>query len=166
MPRQRGVSHIRPRMTDDFPFLDPGRLKDGDLRLFPARTDPADPSKGYVPAYGFDMLASDGTIMGYLNLRIGDGDTELRYPGNVGYGVQPSWQGHGYAARSLNLILPFARRHGLTRLFITCQPDNIASRKTCERVGATLIEIVDIPPTHEMARARGIHRVCRYCIEI
>ncbi len=153
-------------MTDDFTFLDPGRLKDGDLLLVPARTKPADPTKAHVPAYGFDMLAPDGTIMGYLNLRIGDGETELRYPGNVGYGVQPSWRGHGYAGRSLKLILPFARRHGLTRLWITCRPDNAASRKTCEGVGATLIEIIDVPPTHEMARAYGIHQVRRYCIEI
>ncbi len=153
-------------MTDDFTFLDPGRLKDGALILVPARMKPADPTKAHVPAYGFDMLAPDGTIMGYLNLRIGDGETELRYPGNVGYGVRPPRRGHGYAGRSLKLILPFARRHGLTRLWITCRPDNVASRKTCEGAGATLIEIIDVPPTHEMARAYGIHQVCRYCIEI
>jgi hypothetical protein len=30
-------------------------------------------------------------------------------------------------------------------LWITCNPDNWPSRKTCEYLGATLVEVVDLP---------------------
>jgi tagatose 1,6-diphosphate aldolase len=42
--------------------------------------------------------------------------------------------------------VPLAVRHGLSELWITCNPDNIASRRTCEAAGAELVEVVDLPP--------------------
>jgi predicted acetyltransferase len=65
----------------------------------------------------------------------------------------------------VRLLLPLARRHGMTWLTITCNPANIASRRSCELAGAQLIEIVDLPPTTELY-ARGERQVCRYRIEL
>ena len=104
-------------MADDFTFLDPGRLVDGDLELVLVRKVPADPARGYVPAYEFEMRSiPGGVVMGSLRFRIGDPETILRYPCHVGYDVKEELRGHRYAARSLRLILPFARAHGLARL--------------------------------------------------
>jgi RimJ/RimL family protein N-acetyltransferase len=38
----------------------------------------------------------------------------------------------------------------MDKLIITCNPDNIASRRTCEKAGLKLKEIVDLPNYNEM----------------
>jgi len=153
-------------MTEDFTFLDPGELVDGDLELVLVRNVPADPVKGYVPGYEFEMRCRPGgACVGNIRFRVGDADTVLKYPCHVGYDVKPEFRGHRYASRSLLLILPFARRHGLTRLWISCDPENVASRKTCELADAKLCDISDVPKDHEMY-GKGIHTICRYYIDL
>jgi len=44
---------------------------------------------------------------------------------------------------------------------ITCDPQNVASVRTCERLGATLIGIFDVPEDHPMYQ-KGRRRVSRY----
>ena len=38
-----------------------------------------------------------------------------------------------------------ARAHGHSLLWITCNPDNLASRRSCERLGAQYVDIVPVP---------------------
>lgn len=38
----------------------------------------------------------------------------------------------------------------MSELWITCNPDNRASRRTCELAGAALMEIVDLPSNSDM----------------
>jgi tagatose 1,6-diphosphate aldolase len=54
-----------------------------------------------------------------------------------------------------------AQAHEMEKLIITCNPDNIASRKTCEYVGANLLEIVDVPEYNDMYQ-RGEKEKCIY----
>jgi tagatose 1,6-diphosphate aldolase len=100
-------------------------------------------------------------VVGSINLRIGNPERIVLYRGHIGYGVEPEHRGHRFAARSLRLLLPLAAAHGLNPLWITCNPDNIASRRSCELAGAELVEIIDIPPDDELQR-RGIRQKCRY----
>ena len=46
----------------------------------------------------------------------GRGDNLVLYRGHIGYGVDPEYRGHGYAARACALLLPLARLHGLNPL--------------------------------------------------
>lgn len=46
-------------------------------------------------------------------------------------------------------------------LIITCNPDNYASRKTCEYVGGELPEIVEWPEENDM-RKNGEFEKCIY----
>ncbi|MGB2820851.1 MAG: GNAT family N-acetyltransferase [Phycisphaerae bacterium] len=145
-----------------FTFLDPGELVDGDLRLVLKERVPADPAKGHVPAYAFDMiLAGTSQRIGHVSLRVGNTRHLVRYAGHIGYGVDPEHRGHRYAARACRLILPLARRHGLNPLWITVTPDNIASKRTCEILGAELVETVELPEDTDMY-ARGERHKCRY----
>ena len=50
-------------------------------------------------------------------------------------------------------------------MIITCQPDNIASARTCEIAGGRFLEIVDIPEDNEMY-AEGKRKVRVYRFEI
>jgi predicted acetyltransferase len=73
----------------------------------------------------------DGAFCGSINLRY-QPDTEELPPhvsGHVGYAVVPWKRSRGYATRALGLLLPLARRRGLSRVLLTCDADNLASRR-------------------------------------
>jgi predicted acetyltransferase len=115
-----------------------------------------------VPAYRFRMMhVRSGEELGGINLRIGSTPHIERYAGHIGYHVHPEYRGHRFAARSVRLLLPLARRHDLAVLWITCDPDNAASRRTAEIAGAQFVEIVDVPETCIIYQS-GHPRKCRY----
>jgi predicted acetyltransferase len=136
-------------MNERFRFLRPGRLVDGDLELVLTRRIPASPVKGYVPAYHFEMRhPGKKAVLGSIRLRVGP-IAKLRYAGHIGYGVHKRFRGHRYATRSCQLLLPLARAHGLKAVWLTTDPKNIASQKSCELAGAKYIETVRLPKTNE-----------------
>ncbi len=147
-------------------FLDPGELRDGDLVLQLVETRPADPVKKWVPFYVFHIMSSrTGERAGEIQLRIGDTEHIRLYGGHVGYGVRPEYRGQRFASRALRLVMPLARRHGLGELWITCNPENVASRRTCELAGAVFVEIVDLPADVDMY-IEGERRKCRYRVDL
>lgn len=116
-----------------------------------------------VPTYSFHMVGiSHGMQMGQINLRIGSTPHVERYAGHIGYGVHSQYRGHHYAARSVKLLLPLARRHELDPIWITCDPENLASRRSLEIAGAEFVEIVDVPPDCGIRKYGGKLRKCRY----
>lgn len=153
--------------ADEFPFFDPGPLRDGELMAELFERIPADPVKDWAPCYSFHLRV-DGVAdpVGGVRLRIGDNESLRMYAGHIGYGVEPEWRGRHYAERGVRLVLPVARHHGLTTLWITCNPDNWASRRTCERLGAEMIEIVPLPEDNEMYIQLGDREKCRYRLEL
>ncbi len=152
------------------------------LRAAPGGHHSGDPSRGIVPAYHFWMRVSraestganretrdDGEppvrISGGIGLRIGNTHDLDMYYGHVGYNVLPPARGNHYAERACRLLLPLARAHGMRTLWITCNPENIASRRTCERLGCTLVEIVELPVGHPL-HLRGEREKCRYRLDL
>jgi predicted acetyltransferase len=143
-------------------FIEPGKLQDGELLLVLDRYQMADPEKEWVPTYHFNMVLEGASgVIGGINLRIGNPDRIVLYRGHIGYSVNPEYRGHHFAARSVRLLVPLAAAHGLNPVWITCDPDNLASRRTCELAGAEFVEIIDIPSDEEMYQ-RGIRQKCRY----
>ncbi len=133
-----------------FTFRNPGRLTDGDLELVLVEKRSADLHRKRSPCYVFEMRQKHRTTkIGGIRLRVDSGHT-LRLPGHLGFDVKPRFRGHRYAARSCQLLLPLARAHGITSVWITCDPKNAASRRTCELAGARYVETVRIPRNHEM----------------
>ena len=129
-----------------------------------------DPAAGIVPAYHFWMRCPPGSvaptgIVGSIALRVAETEDIELYLGHVGYNVLPPARGHRLAARATRLILPLARRHGMRRLWVTTNPDNIASRRTIEHAGGVLVDVVSLPPAHPL-RARGESDKCRYRLDL
>ena len=154
------------RERSGFVFLEPGRLVERDLELVLIGRSSGDPVHGSVTSYRFEMrLVETGRHVGNVDLRVGDTHELITYSGQVGYSVLPQYRGNRYAARSCALLLPLAREHGMPRLFITCNPDNLASRRTCEILGAELVETVDLPPDTAAYR-KGERQKLRYKIEL
>lgn len=136
-------------------------LRHGDLEL--RLTDYSVHPFHRVPTYSFRMMSeSSGEEIGTINLRVGSTPHVERYAGHIGYGVHPAYRGHHYAARSLKLLLPLARKLGINPLWITCDPDNGASRRSLELAGAEFVEIVEVPKDCGIRRFGGKMRKCRY----
>jgi len=152
---------------ETFTFRNPGKLVDGDLSLVLVKKSPANPSKGYVPSYQFEMRKvgtrrRTGRRIGRISFRVGS-VRKLRYPGHIGYAVNKKHRGHRYAARACRLLLRLAAGHGLKALWITCNPHNKASVRTLELVGGKYVETLRVPKSHEMFQ-RGLLYVRRYRI--
>ena len=142
------------------------------LRAAPAGRERGDPARGWLPSYHFWMkLRATGdtpapvAIAGGIGLRVGTSEEIRKYAGHVGYHVYPPARGRHYAERACRMLLPLAAAHGLRELWITVNPDNVASRRTCERLGARLVDTVLIPKDHPFY-ARGERAKCRYVVEL
>lgn len=59
----------------------------------------------------------------------------LEHGGHIGYSIRPSRRREGHASRALALALDRARDLGLDRVLLTCDLDNVASRRTIEANG-------------------------------
>jgi tagatose 1,6-diphosphate aldolase len=147
-----------------FEFLPVGRLIDDDLELMLAAREPLNPNIGWVPTYRFDMRCSR-RYAGSISLRIANTEDIVMYLGHIGYNVDVQFRGRHFAARSCGLVFPLARQHGINPVWITCNPDNWASRRSCELAGGELVEIVDVPPNNSLYH-RGDYQKCRYKINL
>src|SRR6516164_4390399 len=89
----------------------PGTLKDDELFLEPAGFAPHPVHK--VPTYYLRMLyAGSRQELGAINLRVGNTPHVELYAGHVGYVVHPAYCENRYAARSIRLLIPVARKLG------------------------------------------------------
>ena len=147
------------------------------LKRHPGGIQYPNPRRGRPPEYRFWMRLQSSVepgrtpepapipIGGTISFRFINDQNTLLYYGHIGYHVFPPARGRHYAERSARLVLPLARRHGMKELWITTNPDNLPSRRTCERLGAQMLEIVDLPVGHPLWE-RGERRKCRYRLDL
>lgn len=146
-------------------FFDTSDLKDQEIYLRLDKTADEDTEKGYVPAYYFTIIrCADDTEVGECDLRIGHNDN-TKYAGNIGYEIIKDFRGNRYASKACKLLFLLARKHQMEEVIITCAPENIASRKTCEYSGAKLMGIIDVPSWHEMFKT-GRRKTCQYVVKL
>jgi len=141
-------------------FLDTSDLKNNEIFLKLHETREANLELRYVESYVFKICKTDGTEVGICDLRIGN-TQGLFFGGNIGYAVNEEHRGNHYAGKACLLLFELARRHGLTYLYITCSPENIASKRTCEFAGGIMIAEVLLPTDTEMYE-EGARRKCVY----
>lgn len=102
------------------------------------------PSFGLVPAYRFAIVAG-GVDVGTFGFRVGDTDHVRLTAGHIGYNVDEPHRGHGYARLACLAAAPLVVQF-YDEVIITCDPDNLPSIRTIERLGATFIDEVPVPP--------------------
>ena len=140
------------------------------LRAAPGGHFIRETASGQIPQYLFWMKLRPEyqmgiVIAGSISLRIGESEDLRMYLGHIGYNVYPAARGNHYAARACKLLFTLARRHGMREMWITCNPENIASRKTCENLGMSYVETVNLPTDHILYQ-RGERQKCRYRIDL
>lgn len=138
-------------------------FKDARIELVLAESGTHDDECGIRDGYLFDIYTLDSREhAGYVSLRIGESPA-LYYLGHIGYRVFERHRGNGYAARAVRLMMPLLRKRNLRSVVITTNPDNAPSRATCEKLGCTLENTVQVP-----LRFRGLclgaAEKCRYIL--
>lgn len=129
-------------------FIDVPTLSDGEIYLVCTNKMPAIPEKKWVPNYQF-AICKNGEQVGETNLRIGYTEG-LYYGGQIGYNIREEFRGNGYAARGVRLLASVAKAHDMTKLLITNNPQNIASVRVCEKLGAHLLRTTELPEWHDL----------------
>jgi len=119
-------------------------LSDGEIDIQILNKSNGDKEKGRCPEYKFQILIhSSQTIIGHINLRFGNDDKILNYIGHIGYGINENFRGNKYSQKACELVKRVLIDHDINKVIITCNPDNFASIRICEELGAELLEIVD-----------------------
>ncbi len=134
---------------------------DGVIDLIPLHIDPPDPALqfGHEQIWRITLHNSRKEI-GQISYR--DGESRcVYYYGHIGYHIDPPWRGNHYAARACRLLQTEIRMSGKTSAVITCDPENGASRKTCERLGCLLEGIAEVPDDLRQKYEMN-DRKCRY----
>ena len=145
-------------------FLNTDFLYDDEIKLVLKYTYIGNASKQLVPGYRFFICDHGGKESGICDLRIGH-NGRTYFGGNIGYEIYEPYRGHHYAAKACRLLFELARKHDLGYVLITCNPANIASRKTCERLGCQFLGEVDLPADHELRRDGRI-RQCIFRVDL
>jgi predicted acetyltransferase len=102
----------------------------------------------------------DGVRVGRIHVRLTDEPTIVQALGHAGYEVSEEHRRHGYAVRALVAIRRVARHYDVAPFRVLIGPENVASRRTAERAGLTLVGTVDATPD---ALAMGLEReLCVY----
>ena len=118
---------------------------DGVIDLIPMHIDP--PAKELE--FGHEQIwritrHNTRQEIGQISYRTGE-SRGVYYYGHIGYHIDPPWRGHHLAWRACRLLQGEILLSGKSSVVITCDPDNIASRKTCERLGCLYESTVPVP---------------------
>ena len=132
----------------------------GSVRVIFDRITEGDDSRGFVPGYRFKITNKQEEEVGHLNFRVGDTEHVRLAAGHIGYEVNKQYRGNGYAGDACMALAPFVSEIS-GEVIITTDPDNIASIRTIERIGATYLDEVDVPQ-NDPHYLRGSKRKRRY----
>ena len=97
-----------------------------------------------VPSTQFvTVRKSDNKIVGMINVRHYLNDFLLLRGGHIGDCVRLCERNKGYATSQISLALDYCKTLGIDRVLITCSEENIASRRTIEKNGGVLENVVE-----------------------
>jgi predicted acetyltransferase len=107
-----------------------------------ARADTRRPT-GWVPATHL-WWVEGSQFLGRLSIRHRLTPWLLDYSGHIGYDVRPSARRRGHATAMLREALPWCRDLGIDPVLVTCDADNVASRRVIENNGGQFEDQRDV----------------------
>lgn len=117
------------------------RLRDFDSWLEKVRNDvdSANCSEGRVPASLYMAIRkSDKRLIGLIQIRHCLNEKLLQTSGHIGDGVRPSERKKGYVTEMIRLALEKCKELGIKRVLMSCDKDNVGSRKSIMNNGGVL----------------------------
>lgn len=94
----------------------------------------------------------EGKIIGFVN-DCGIEDDEIE----IGYVIDPDYQGHGYATEAVRVILSELREMGFRKVTAGYFAENVASRRVMEKCGMQKTDVTNEEEYH------GKPHICYYC---
>jgi predicted acetyltransferase len=113
--------------------------------------------ESFVPHTMFYGFVNDN-IVGRVSVRHELNEFLLNFGGHMGYAVSRPYRNKGYAKEMVNQCLPYFRQLGLQKILVTCDDDNLASKKIILNIGGQLENKV-------YKEAEGKY-TCRYWVDI
>ncbi|WP_058302161.1 GNAT family N-acetyltransferase [Gorillibacterium timonense] len=90
--------------------------------------------EGWVPTNTFWLTNTSGEIAGVVRIRMSlEHDYVKKYAGHIGYDIAPLSRKKGYGFTLLKLALEKAKRLQFDKVLLTCDDDNVASRRIIEK---------------------------------
>jgi predicted acetyltransferase len=93
--------------------------------------------QGEVPTSTFWLIDNE-EVVGVVRIR----HQEVEYSGHIGYDISPAYRNKGYGTNILKLALERAAKIGIKRAIVTCNIDNIPSKKIIEKNNGELLGII------------------------
>jgi len=91
-----------------------------------------------VPATLFVLADMDGYLYGAVSFRHELNSYLEDFGGHIGYGIRKSEQGKGYGTLQLKLMIDLLKDQDYNYVLVTCDEDNIRSKKVIEHNGGRL----------------------------
>jgi len=111
--------------------------------------------ENYVPSSTYFLIEGE-RVLGCVNIRHRLNDRLFALGGHIGGGIRPSERKKGYSNLMLSKALEIAKEMGFAAVLMTCNEDNLGSKRSIEACGGRLEnKIYDID-----------HYVLRYWIEL
>ncbi len=104
--------------------------------------DPDGLPPGKVTQISFWFLNDEDVLVGNSRLRLELNEYLLNIGGHVGYDVSPEHRRKGFATEILRETLREAAKRNIDRVLVTCNEDNLFSRKVIENNGGILENLV------------------------
>lgn len=102
-----------------------------------------EPLAGMVAASRYWLIRDGNRYLGEVDIRHQLNASLRLYGGHIGYRIRPSERRKGYGALICRLGIEQARLLSIGDILITCDDDNIASRKIIEANGGILQDRID-----------------------
>ena len=106
-----------------------------------ALADPATPRPAGWTTGTYLWMVADDAVVGRISLRHELTPWLLEVGGHIGYGVRPSARRRGYATAGLAQMCAVASARGIDPALLTCDEDNLGSRRVIEANGGVLEDV-------------------------
>lgn len=97
--------------------------------------------EGFIPCTTYWVML-DNKIIGLANIKHYLNDHLRKKGGHLGLSIAKDYRRKGYGLATTKLLIEKARdEFGIDDILLTNEPDNIPSRRMCEKLGAELVDI-------------------------
>ena len=97
------------------------------------------PTEERVPAETYFLVReSDNRIVGMVNIRLVLNSILKHSGGHIGYSIRPTERRKGYNKMNLYLALERCKEHGIKEVMLSCDKDNLGSKRTMLALGGVL----------------------------
>ncbi|GAB3929578.1 GNAT family N-acetyltransferase [Microlunatus endophyticus] len=120
---------------DEETLVDPGVFAGYVAQLIADQSEESPRPEGFVP--GTTLWWVDGDeFLGRIAVRHRLTEQLRRVGGHIGYWIRPSARRKGHATAAFRAALPIAYELGIDPALVTCDEDNVGSRRIIEAAGA------------------------------